>query len=292
MRTMHLFAGAGGGLYADLILGHQPVVAVEWDAYACAVLRERAADGWFPGLHVHEGDVRLFDPSPWAGRVDCLHAGFPCQDVSVAGNQAGLDGERSGLYREVLRVADVLRPRFVFLENSPAIVGCGLGRVLGDLAARRFDARWIVLAAGDVGAPHLRERWWLLADALGLDQSAIAGIDDREALVGAGARASGGVGGRHPASGVPLGLGAQPQRAALGDADGEGQLQPEGCEQEGRGRPGHAGWWVSEPDLGRVAYGVAAGSHRMHVLGNGQVPLAAATAWRLLAGAIGRGGES
>ena len=60
---MHLFAGHGGGLLADLILGHTPVVAVEWDGYACQVLRERAADGWFPGLRVWEGDVRLFHPS-------------------------------------------------------------------------------------------------------------------------------------------------------------------------------------------------------------------------------------
>ena len=64
MRTMHLFAGGGGGLLADLIVGHTPVCAVEWDAHACAVLRERSAEGWFPGLHVHEGDVRAFDFQP------------------------------------------------------------------------------------------------------------------------------------------------------------------------------------------------------------------------------------
>ena len=81
---MHLFAGIGGGLLADLILGHRPIVAVEWDKYACRILRERAADGWFPDLSVWEGDVRLFDPSEYKGRVDCIHAGFPCQDISVA----------------------------------------------------------------------------------------------------------------------------------------------------------------------------------------------------------------
>jgi len=162
-NTMHLFAGAGGGLLADLILGHTPIVAVEWDAYACAVLRERAADGWFHGLHVHEGDVRMFDPSPYQGRVDCIHAGFPCQDISVAGCGAGIDGERSGLYREVIRCISVVRPPYVFLENSPAIVGRGLGTVLADLAACGYDARWTVLAASDVGAPHQRERWWCLS---------------------------------------------------------------------------------------------------------------------------------
>ncbi len=109
MNTMHLFAGGGGGLLADLILGHTPIVAVEWDKNACRVLRDRAADGWFPGLHVYEGDVRVFDPSDYAGRVDCIAAGFPCQDISVAGSQLGVgEGRRSGLYREVLRIADIV----------------------------------------------------------------------------------------------------------------------------------------------------------------------------------------
>jgi DNA (cytosine-5)-methyltransferase 1 len=164
LRTMHLFAGAGGGLLADLILGHAPVVAVEWDAYCCQVLRERAEEGWFPTLRVYEGDVRMFDPSEYAGRVDCIHAGFPCQDISVAGNQAGVDeGTRSGLYREALRIAGVVRPKFLFLENVAAICSNGLGTVLGDLAALGYDCRWTCLRASDCGAPHRRDRWWLLA---------------------------------------------------------------------------------------------------------------------------------
>ena len=170
MRTMHLFAGIGGGLLADLILGHRPVVAVEWDAYACKVLRERAADGWFPGLSVWEGDVRLFDPSEYTGVVDCIHAGFPCQDISVAGKQAGVsEGTRSGLYREVLRIAGVVRPKQLFLENVSAILSNGLGTVLGDLAALGYDCRWLCVRASDVGAPHHRDRWFLLANANGDD---------------------------------------------------------------------------------------------------------------------------
>jgi DNA (cytosine-5)-methyltransferase 1 len=161
---MHLFAGAGGGLLADLILGHRPIIAVEWDKYACSVLRERAADGWFPGLSVYEGDVRLFDPSEYKGRVDCIHAGFPCQDISFAGKQAGVGEEtRSGLYREVLRIADVVRPRELYLENVSAILSNGLGTVLADLSERGYSARWICLRASDVGANHGRDRWWLLA---------------------------------------------------------------------------------------------------------------------------------
>ena len=168
---MHLFAGAGGGLLADLILGHNPIIAVEWDKYACRVLRERAADGWFPDLRVWEGDVRLFDPSEYAGRVEVVHAGFPCQDISGAGNQAGVgEGTRSGLYREVLRIADIVRPRYLFMENVAAILANEfLGTVLGDLAARGYDARWTCVPASAAGAPHYRDRWWCLAERADTD---------------------------------------------------------------------------------------------------------------------------
>lgn len=163
---MHLFAGAGGGLLADLILGHKPIIAVEWDKYGCRVLRERVAEGWFPDLRVWEGDVRLFDPSEYEGRVSCVHAGFPCQDISGAGAQAGIaEGTRSGLYREVLRIADVVRPRYLFLENVSAILKKEwLQTVLQDLAALGYDARWTCLPASAAGAPHYRDRWWCLAE--------------------------------------------------------------------------------------------------------------------------------
>lgn len=164
MQTMHLFAGIGGGLLADRILGHEPVVAVEWEPYACHVLRERAAEGWFPGLRVWEGDVRLFDPSEYAGRVDCIHAGFPCQDLSAAGKREGLGvGTRSGLYSEALRISRQVRPKYIFLENVAAIVSRGVGTVLGDLAEMGYDAKWACIPASFVGAPHKRDRWWCLA---------------------------------------------------------------------------------------------------------------------------------
>ena len=96
MRTMHLFAGAGGGLLADLILGHTPVAAVEWEPYACQVLRDRAADGWFPELSVYEGDVRLFNPSEYAGRIHTLHAGFPT--IKGVGQRASATTGGGGLF--------------------------------------------------------------------------------------------------------------------------------------------------------------------------------------------------
>lgn len=168
MRSLHLFAGAGGGLLADLILGHTPIGAVEIDPYCCDVLRARRADGWFPGLRVHEQDIRLFDPSGYAGRVDLVAGGFPCQDISAAGRGAGITGERSGLWSEFARVLRMVRPRYAFIENSPMLTLRGLGVVLSDLAALGFDAEWQIVSAAQAGAPHIRERIWILAHADGL----------------------------------------------------------------------------------------------------------------------------
>ena len=167
--SVHLFAGAGGGLLADILAGVQPVCAVEIEPYPQRVLARR-----FPGLPVWD-DVRTFR----ADNPDCADAfawmrehrdalvvagGFPCQDISCAGKGGGVEGgERSGLWREFARILGEVRPRFAFVENSPFLVGRGLGIVLGDLASLGYDARWQVLAAGDVGARHLRERIWIAA---------------------------------------------------------------------------------------------------------------------------------
>ena len=163
LRTLHLFAGAGGGLLADVLLGHQPVCAVEIDEYCQQVLSARQEDGCFPWFPIFE-DVQAFDGRPWRGIVDIVAGGFPCQDISVAGNGAGLDGERSGMWHHMARIIGEVRPRYVLVENSPALTSRGLGRVLGDLAALGLDAQWGVLGASDVGAPHKRERIWIVAN--------------------------------------------------------------------------------------------------------------------------------
>ena len=167
--SLHLFAGAGGGILADILAGVQPVCDVEIEPYPQRVLAKR-----FPGLPIWD-DVCTFR----ADNPDCADAfawmrehrdalvvagGFPCQDISCAGKGGGVEGgERSGLWREFARILGEIRPRFAFVENSPFLVGRGLGVVLGDLAALGYDARWQVLAAGDVGARHLRERIWIAA---------------------------------------------------------------------------------------------------------------------------------
>lgn len=164
LNTFHLFAGAGGGILADLLLGHNPIGACEIEEYPRNVLLARQRDGILPEFPIWD-DVCTFDGKPWRGSVDILCGGFPCQDISAAGKGAGITGERSGLWKEYARLIGEMRPKFVFAENSPLLRTRGLGVVLEDLAALGYNARWGVLGARDVGAPHKRDRMWVLAYA-------------------------------------------------------------------------------------------------------------------------------
>lgn len=162
MNELHLFAGAGGGILGGMLLGHTCVCAVEIEPYCRKILLQRQRDGILPKFPIWD-DVRTFDGKPWRGEVDIICGGFPCQDISCAGKGAGIDGERSGLWSEFARIISEVRPRYAFVENSPMLAVRGLGRVLGDLSEIGYDARWCVMGADDVGAPHIRKRMWILA---------------------------------------------------------------------------------------------------------------------------------
>ena len=162
MNELALFAGAGGGILGGHLLGWKTVCAVEWDAYAASVLVARQNDRCLPPFPIWD-DVQTFDGRPWRGIVDVISGGFPCQDISSAGKGAGIDGERSGMWKHMARIIGEVRPKFVFVENSPMLVSRGLDRVLGDLAQMGFDAQWGVLGAGDIGGPHQRNRIWIVA---------------------------------------------------------------------------------------------------------------------------------
>ena len=164
MNELHLFAGAGGGILGGMLLGHTCVCAVEIEPYCRKVLLQRQRDGILPRFPIWD-DVCTFDGRPWRGLVDVVCGGFPCQDISAAGKGAGITGERSGLWSEMARIIGEVQPRYAFVENSPMLTVRGLGVVLGDLAAMGYDARWGVLGAVDAGAPHKRERIWIVADA-------------------------------------------------------------------------------------------------------------------------------
>ena len=162
MRELHLFAGAGGGILGGMLLGHTTVCAVEIEPYCQEVLRARQRDGILPEFPIF-GDIKEFDGTKWRGAVDVICGGFPCQDISAAGKGAGITGERSGLWSEMARVIEEVEPQFVFIENSPLLRTRGLGTVLQDIAQMGYDARWGVLGAWHVGAPHKRDRMWILA---------------------------------------------------------------------------------------------------------------------------------
>lgn len=164
MNELALFAGAGGGILGGHLLGWRTVCAVEYNAYARSVLLARQNDGTLSPFPIWD-DVRTFDGKPWRGVVDVVSGGFPCQDISCAGKGVGITGSRSGLWSEMARIVCEVRPRYVYVENSPMLTSRGLGRVLEDLAEMGFDAKWGVLGASDCGAPHKRKRIWILGYA-------------------------------------------------------------------------------------------------------------------------------
>ena len=156
LRTLHLFAGAGGGILADLLLGHRPIGAVEIRKHCQDVLLQRIADGvlpWFPLF----ADVREFDGRPWRGVVDILNGSFPCQPFSSAsrGRRVAVD-----LWPEQRRIIGECRPRFVLAEN---VQRAPIESAAWDLHAAGYQAAFCELSAADLGAPHQRRRWWLVA---------------------------------------------------------------------------------------------------------------------------------
>jgi len=227
------------------------------------------------------------------------------------------------MWREMARIIHEVRPRFVFVENSPMLTSRGLGRVLGDLAAMGFDARWGVLGAADVGAPHQRDRIWIVAkwrgqlphaqhdrirwweqqqesletthremadpDIIRLDEPKTKrdrineqqicqnqfdyGNEIRGEAIGCGQL------GNEEELANPTGSGLQ------GQGQSEQPINSKTYEDWKAGQPANvreSDFWATEPNVGRVVNGMASRVDRIKALGNGQVPLCAATAWRIL----------
>ena len=162
MNELALFAGSGGGILGGHLLGWRTVAAVEIEDYPRRVLLQRQADGLLPRFPIWD-DICTFDGKPWRGKVDVISGGFPCQDISAAGKGDGLDGERSGLWTQMARVVSEVRPPFVFVENSPMLTTRGGTRVIADLTQMGYDTKWTVMGAADIGAPHKRDRMWIVA---------------------------------------------------------------------------------------------------------------------------------
>lgn len=251
MNELALFAGIGGSILGGVLLGWKTVCAVEINKYAASVLLQRQNDGFLPHFPIWD-DIRTFDGKSWKGLVDVVSGGFPCQDISSAGKRAGINGERSGLWKEMARIICDVRPQYAFVENSPMLTVRGLDRVLGDLAEMGYAAEWCVLGADDVGAPQHRKRIWILAytDSTWEQQSERCLCKKRGRVGDIG--------------------------EVLADTIGDGGYGWISSEIEERG------WWESEPSVGRVASRISFRMDRLKGLGNAQVPICAAMAFKLL----------
>jgi DNA (cytosine-5)-methyltransferase 1 len=174
LRLLDTFAGIGGfSLAAHQLGGFETIGFVEREPFCQRILSRH-----FSGIPIHD-DITTFYPEPGAADVIC--GGFPCQDISLAGKQAGIkEGTRSGLFYELMRVIRVVRPRYVVLENVSAILANGLDTVLGELAQAGFDAEWACIPASAVGACHQRDRWWLVAYAQGIGRRTGQGQGTRQ----------------------------------------------------------------------------------------------------------------
>ena len=283
MNELALFAGAGGGILGGRLLGWRTVCAVERNEYAASVLVARQNDGILEAFPIWS-DVCTFDGKPWRGCVDVVSGGFPCQDISSAGKGAGIEGDRSGLWVEMARIIGEVQPRYVLVENSPILTSRGLGRVLGDLASMGYDAEWGVLGAWHVGAPHKRDRIWIVACNSNGNGKSVKSINYEALRVQKlGSDASGerlqGLQSRQWEQEVneSRGVGTEVSNPSLRrHRPSKEQVQPRGdgvvlCD-----------WWEAEPELGRVANGVARRVDRLRAIGNGQVPQVAALAWARL----------
>lgn len=164
MRVLDLFSGIGGFSLGLERAGMTTVAFCEIDPYCQRVL----AKHW-PGVPIYDDIQELTDDTLRRDgiAVDVICGGFPCQDISVAGKGAGLEGARSGLWHEYGRIIRELQPQWVVIENVPAILTRGATSVTNQLAALGYDCMWECIPACAVGAPHRRDRWWCIAYAAG-----------------------------------------------------------------------------------------------------------------------------
>jgi DNA (cytosine-5)-methyltransferase 1 len=160
MRVLDLFSGIGGFSLGLERAGMTTVAFCEIEPYCRAVLRKH-----WPHVPCYD-DVRSLTAKRLSAdgiAVDVICGGFPCQDISCAGAGAGIEGERSGLWREYARLIGELRPRFAIMENAADLLYRGLGHILADLASLGRDAEWHCIQASDVGAEHERDRCYIVS---------------------------------------------------------------------------------------------------------------------------------
>jgi len=264
VNELALFCGGGRGLLASRLLGWTTVCAVEREEYRRSAVLQRQRDGMLDIFPVWD-DVNTFDGTPWRGLVDIVTGGFPCQDISSAGTGAGLAGSRSGLFFQMCRIIKEVEPRLVFAENSPNLRTRGLGTVVGQLAEMGYDCRWCVLGAWHLGAPHKRDRMWILAYPKGVGGWTGSCKDETQLHR------------YQSADGACASAGSRAGTEAIGG--GEANLLGDGilCGE---------GPWADDSGVRRLDHGVPDRVERLGAAGDAQVPLVAAIAWQILSDGI------
>ena len=256
MRVLDLFAGIGGFTLGLERAGFETAAFCEIDPYAQKVL----AKHW-PGVPIYD-DVRTITAERLASDgigVDVITGGFPCQDISTAGKQAGIqDGTRSGLWSECARLLGELRPRYAIFENVTNLLngerGAWFKRVLWDISKVGYDAEWHCIPASELGAHHHRDRIWIIAYP-----NSRPVREQSKRLKRSKGSSFAKLDGKGKSMAYPNS--AQCQRGRL----------PFGISQE-HSEPVISSWWETEPNVDRVADGVPARSHRLKCLGNAVVP--------------------
>lgn len=270
MRGLDLFSGIGGITLAlcDYV---EPVAYVEIDRYCQALLLSRMHTGELPRAPIWD-DVTILDARELP-EIDIITAGFPCQDISCAGLGKGLEGKRSGLFFEILRLAKEIKPKFIFLENVPAITSRGGLRVVREIATLGYDCRWCVISAQSVVALHRRERWFLLAHSTSQGSDRHISREEEAHTMFAQCRIDG-------------------HTNSKSSQQTDTSCKPNETERGTWGRSARVYWPLTSVEhwqetvrtMDKCSDGISYHTHRLRAIGNSVVPEQARQAFELLAG--------
>jgi len=271
MYVGSLFSGIGGIELGFQCAGFKTKWFIEKDEYAKKILRKN-----FPDAIIYDDITKIdFRSIP---KVDVLTGGFPCQDISYAGKGIGISGSHSSLWKYYKEAIRVLRPRYAFIENVPAIVRRGLNVVLSDIAEVGYDAEWYNLSASAVGAFHKRERFFVIAylPKQGIGRLSIQQRNQRKKNINID-RSCKTI--SHPKSTREMPIQQQRQgNCTIKNGKDVSDTNETGQQREGKIQIrqelfcGRKGYWSVEPELGRVANGVSNRMDRIRCLGNAVVP--------------------
>jgi len=262
LKVLDLFSGIGGFSLGLERAGMQTIAFCEIDKVAQQVLRKH-----WPDVPIFE-DVTTLKGEQFE-KIDVICGGFPCQDLSFAGKGAGLNGARSGLWWEFHRLIKEIKPSWVIVENVAALRSRGLDKVLGSLAEIGYDAEWHCIPASAVGAPHQRDRIWIIAypnnargrtPEYGVDQNGQT-IEQKwgdEPFSGVSGCSQDVPNSHQFGTQVPV-KGGNPSQQVLGGSSEAWRIAV-------------GGTWCIEPPICRVADGVPNRAHRIKQLGNAVVP--------------------